>query len=171
MPGPVHQRFDRRPRGSAQQHGNHGHVGRVECPIRIGGTFSFANIVAVVSRSHDTVDLAVYLTVSVFMFSPQSLSKKTHSETSYRQPAMESFSYDALFFITYAQVSTSKRRPIVTPPSVLLLSCVLCSIASVQSQLPSFFFLEIRETRNVHSHVFCVTINKSLFYLKLCVIT
>lgn len=39
MPGPVHQRSDRRPRGSVQQHGNHRHVGRVECPIRFGGTF------------------------------------------------------------------------------------------------------------------------------------
>lgn len=37
----------------------------------------------------------------------QSLAKKTHSETYYRQPAMESYAYDALFFITYAQVRIS----------------------------------------------------------------
>lgn len=148
MPGPVHQRPDRRPRGSAQQHGNHRHVGRVERPIRLGGTFPF---VAVVSRGVTTpADLAACLTV--LMFSPQSLSKKTHSETSYRQPAMESFSYDALFFITYAQVSTSERCNAAT--CFTPLSCALCSIASVQSPTAFFFFLEFREARNVHRHVF-----------------
>lgn len=31
---------------------------------------------------------------------------KTQFDFNYRQPAMESYQYDALFFITYAQVST-----------------------------------------------------------------
>lgn len=32
---------------------------------------------------------------------------KIQSDFYYRQPAMESYQYDALFFITYAQVSSA----------------------------------------------------------------
>lgn len=38
----------------------------------------------------------------------QSLSKKIQSEPYYHQPAMESYDYDSLFFIAYAQVSFNK---------------------------------------------------------------
>lgn len=40
----------------------------------------------------------------------QSLLKKTNTELHYHQPAMESYDYDSLFFITYAQVSTNVVR-------------------------------------------------------------
>jgi arginyl-tRNA synthetase len=63
----------------------------------------------------DNTALTAMLSVSSVRYALQSLSKKTHSETNYRQPAMESFAYDAMFYITYAQS--------------------LCSIKSLQQQL------------------------------------
>lgn len=55
--------------------------------------------------------LTAMLSVSSVRFALQSLMKKTQTEPYYHQPAMESYEYDALFFIGYAQSLCTIKSP------------------------------------------------------------
>lgn len=55
--------------------------------------------------------LTAMLSVASVRYALQSLSKKIQSEPYYHQPAMESYEYDALFFIAYAQSLCSIKSP------------------------------------------------------------
>ncbi|KAL5240909.1 hypothetical protein ACI65C_008319 [Semiaphis heraclei] len=63
-----------------------------------------------VEFTNNTV-LTAMLSVSSVRFALQSLTQKTQTETHYHQPAMESYEYDALFFIGYAQSLCTIKSP------------------------------------------------------------